>query len=126
MTVRSTHRAIALSVATVLLAWPAVGQINPFRGGGGSGPDLTKEDLALMEEAGAKLRSPAASVGATEDWHDDATGNHGTVSLLDIRQDGGLPCRKIRHDFVIAKKADRSSYVYDVCQLPTGEWKMKF
>ena len=97
--------------------------INPF--GVNSGATLGKEDYKLAREAVVKLLDEKTlTVGSYDTWHNPASGNHGTFTILDIFTSKGMPCRKVNSHTVYRKVgANPRNFTLDVCKLPSGEWK---
>ena len=116
----------ALSVASILVFETSViAQINPFSRSDSGG--LTRDDLQLLEAASSRLyEADRPQVGATEKWSNPETGTTGTVSLVEVFDKDGMPCRKLRHD--IAKRGETANQVYvsNRCRVQSGEWKLLF
>jgi surface antigen len=113
----------ALAVASIFVfESSASAQINPFaRSSGGS---VTKDDLQFIEAASSKLyKTDNPQVGATERWSNPATGNAGTVSLVQVFEKDGMPCRKLRHSIAIKGSKDPQIYIFNRCRVQSGEWK---
>lgn len=101
----------ALSVTSILVIdAPAVAQINPFaRANGGR---VTNGELQLIEAASSKLyKTDNPQVGATERWNNPSTGNAGTVSLIQVFEKDGMPCRKLRHRISMSGLKDQQIYM---------------
>ena len=111
------------AVAVLSLGAPAFAQINPFaRGSGGS---VTGDDLKLIDAASSKLyKTDNPQVGASEKWSNPTTGNAGTVSLTQIFEKDGMPCRKLRHSIKLAGTKDSQIYIFNRCRVKSGEWKL--
>ncbi len=98
----------------------AIAQVGPF---GRDGLNLDSEDLAAIDGAASKLGQPNSTVGQTENWQNPKTGRSGSISVLQTFERYGLPCQKRRYTVDSTVKAPGSSYVMDLCRLPSGEWK---
>src|SRR4051794_22363924 len=95
-TMRAASYALAV-VCALVLGTAAFAQINPFGRSGSGG--LTADDLELLEAAASKLyTADNPRVGATESWTNPNTGDTGTVSLIEVFEKDGMPCRKLRHN----------------------------
>lgn len=119
-------RKIEIVAATMLLlvAVNADAQnINPF---GRYASDLmTEEDRHLAEQASARIYQAAApSIGTSETWHNPATGNHGTVTLVGFREYQGLPCRTLRHMLELKGRDKPIELVLNRCRTEDGQWKL--
>jgi surface antigen len=100
-------------------------QINPFgRPGAPRTTDLSQEDMDRMNTAAASLREDESTpIGTSKTWQNPNSGASGTVTLLQRYQRQDMSCRKLRHDFRDIK-AHASSFVFDICRTPGGEWKI--
>jgi surface antigen len=118
---RASLRLIAaLSLLTV--AAPATAQINPFSR---YQNNITNEDLRLIEAASTKLyKTDSPQVGATERWNNPNTGNSGTVTLTQVFEKDGMPCRKLRHRITVKGEKDPAVYIFNRCRVKSGEWKL--
>jgi surface antigen len=100
----------------------ALAQINPFaRGDSG----VTRDDAKFIEEASSKIyKADNPQVGATEKWSNPGTGNSGTVSLIQLYEKDGMPCRKLRHRISTKGSKDPQIYIFSRCRVKSGEWKL--
>ena len=99
----------------------AVAQINPF---GRSGSGVSGDDTKYIEAASSKLyKADNPQVGAVEKWSNPATGNSGTVSLMQVFEKDGMPCRKLRHNIKVHDQKDPVVYIFSRCRVKSGEWK---
>jgi hypothetical protein len=101
---------------------PANAQINPF--GRNNRLNLTSEDFQIMGDAASALTRDAARPGQTATWDNPATGTSGTIELLETFQKDGMPCQKRRYVFNNERKFGTSTFVLNVCRIPSGEWKV--
>jgi len=67
--------------------------------------------------------TPPPANGTQYEWSNSATGNSGTITLLDSREHQGMPCRRIRYDFSIRNVSTNFSFVQERCQVASGEWR---
>jgi surface antigen len=110
--------ALALCSATAAYA-----QINPFRGY--KGPTLNSQDIALGREAARKLLdNDNAAVGGSEQWENADTGHHGTITLLNLFQRSGMPCRTLQSRVEYKAPAKPRTLTLKVCRTQAGEWKL--
>jgi len=115
--------AIAL-VAMAVLVTEAAAQVSPFRR---AGLNLTKEDFALLEAAGAKLYAKETpKVGAAESWANEESKNSGTVILVAAYTWNNMPCRRMTHQIMAAGRKDPHSVQIDRCRTPSGDWKVRY
>jgi surface antigen len=119
----ATGRTFLLLLAALLaigVAAPASAQINPF----GRDQRITNEDLQLIDAASSKLyKTETPQLGAAERWSNPTTGNSGTVTLTQIFEKSGMPCRKLRHSIRVKGAKDPVVYIFDRCRVKSGEWK---
>ncbi len=121
---RNAGVVLALGSCLIILASTAVtmAQINPF--GRAGTIDLNNDDLQLMNGAASKLGQENSAIGQTETWQNPKSGRSGSISLMETFQKYGLPCQKRRYVVDKTVKSQGSTYVMDLCRLPTGEWKL--
>jgi surface antigen len=120
MATLKTSMLLLAALLAIGLAVPASAQINPF----GRDQRITNEDLRLIDAASAKLyKTETPQVGAVERWTNPATGNSGTVTLTQIFEKSGMPCRKLRHSIRVKGAKDPVIYIFDRCRVKSGEWK---
>jgi hypothetical protein len=115
--------AIVVAVGALAGTPSAQAQINPFRSY--SGPTLTKEDISAGSGAFQKLlnREPA-SVGDTETWIDNNTGNQGKFTLRRIFQRSGMPCRAVASEIAYKRTKTKREFTLTACRVASGEWKL--
>jgi surface antigen len=124
ITMRAASYTLAV-VSALVLSTAAFAQINPFGRAGGGG--LTADDLTLLEAASSKLYAvDSPRVGATERWNNPTSGNAGTVSLIEVFEKDGMPCRKLRHNIAMNGAKDQQVYTSNRCRVQSGEWKLLF
>ena len=98
----------------------AVAQINPF----GRSGSVSGDDTKYIEAASSKIyKADNPQVGAVEKWSNPATGNSGTVSLIQVFEKDGMPCRKLRHNIRVHDQKDPVVYIFSRCRVKSGEWK---
>lgn len=96
-------------------------QMNPLKAVTG----MSKEDLAAMEAAAAKLYTdPTTTPGSTEDW-EAPSGTGGTVRLVQWYQYQDMPCARLFHELQRAEAGDPQTFTIDRCQVSSGEWKIR-
>lgn len=101
-------------------AAPLAQAANPFRG---SGFQLGEGDAALLEAAAQSLYlTEIATVGTIVHWDNPETGNRGTVTLIAIHEQQGLPCRRLQHDIELRRVRDPYRFIVDRCRSGDGEW----
>lgn len=109
------------ALALLAVAAPATAQINPF----GRYQSVSQEDLQIIEAAAAKLyKTDSPNVGATEQWSNPNTGSSGTVTLTQVFDKDGMPCRKLRHRITTKDDKDPKTYIFNRCRVKSGEWKL--
>ncbi len=100
--------------------------LNPF---GPTGLPLNHQDYAAMKSAADPLRNDdSLPIGTTRDWSNPASGNSGTVTLLERfqydYQGGKLPCRKLKYRIVLRNHSDPYNLALNFCRLAAGGWKI--
>jgi surface antigen len=115
----SLYLVAAISILTVTA--PASAQINPFS----RDQRITPEDLQLIESASLKLyKTDSPKVGAAERWSNPKSGNAGTVTLTQIFEKDGMPCRKLRHRITPKGEKEPATYIFNRCRVKGGDWKL--
>ncbi|HVJ55954.1 MAG TPA: RT0821/Lpp0805 family surface protein [Aliidongia sp.] len=110
--------AIALGPSTMAGAAPAEQESHFIAG------HPTRSDFAMMKDIGLRLyRRDDAVKGASEAWQNSQSGHHGTISVLDIFERSGVPCRKVRYQTVFDVTTS-TDYVLNWCRTTEGEWKV--
>lgn len=123
-TKRQVWGAALFMAAAALFAADAAAQVSPFKR---VGLNLTKEDLALVEAAAAKLYAGEnPRIGSIETWSNEKSKIGGTVVLIAVYTWNNLPCRRVSHQIVAATRRDPYSVQIDRCQVASGEWKIRF
>jgi surface antigen len=101
----------------------AQAQINPFRGY--KGPTLNSQDYSLAREAARKLLdNDSAAVGSAEQWENADSGHHGTITLMNLFQRSGMPCRTLQSRVEYAAPAKPRTVTLRACHTQAGEWKL--
>src|SRR5271166_706623 len=91
------QRILTLLVVAVCLSQPALAQINPFRGNGGT--PLNRDDIAALADATNRLLDqPQLVAGASETWSNPQSGISGTVIAGSAVTRHGMACRTLRED----------------------------
>ena len=122
MVTMRTVSGVVAAAAILVLSSSAFAQINPFARS--SGGDITGDDLKLIDAASSKLyKTDNPKVGASEKWSNPTTGNSGTVSLVQVFEKDGMPCRKLRHSIAVKGNKDPQIYIFNRCRVKSGEWK---
>ena len=122
--VKAALRMLA-AVSVLATGAPVFAQgISPF-GRYSATEHITTEDRRIMESLSAKLyQADNPQIGATEHWSNPKSGNSGTVSLIEVFEKDGMPCRKMRHRITIKGMKDPMIFVFNRCRLQSGEWKV--
>jgi surface antigen len=118
----NTLRAL-LVVLTVGILWTqtTAAQVNPF----GDSLDLKDSDIAMLQAAASALfQDDKARLGQTESWSNPKTGNSGAVSLLELFQHAGMPCKRLQHSIKQKGHADLIIYQFARCRTGDGSWKL--
>ncbi len=99
-------------------------QVNPFRTSRiGSG--LSDQDLQMMGDAGARLyQHDTVAAGAKDQWSNPASGNSGTLTVLQSFTRHGMACRKVRYNIHLRARSTPRSYTVNWCKTPSGAWKI--
>ena len=118
----STKVKLAVSFAVALAALPAQAQ---FMGPGWkTHVALTRADLDMIR-ATVTGRIHNARPGSTASWSNPASGNSGTVKLLDVFHRQGRRCERIEYHNIPANKARPTErLVMTSCRQPDGTWKL--
>jgi surface antigen len=110
-----------LLVSALLWADPARTQVNPF----GDSLDLEESDVAMLQAAAnALFQDDKARVGQSETWNNPETGNSGAVSILQLFEHEGLPCKRLQHAIKQKGHADQNIYQFARCRTNDGSWKL--
>ena len=123
--VRSAARRLPVLVACAVTGFASVahGQVNPL---GRAGINLTDQDLKMIMAAAEPLfKNTQAKAGTVVVWHNEATGNFGTIELVGLSEFQGMPCRRLRHIVSIKKEKDPRRVTTERCRTESGEWKIK-
>lgn len=113
---------LALSLALAASGAGGAGaQINPLKGD----IAMSKEELAAMAAAGAKLYDdPTTEPGTAERWQ-ASSGTAGTVRLAETYEFDGMPCARLQHEVQRAGAGDPQAFTIDRCRTADGEWKIR-
>lgn len=99
----------------------ALAQVNPF----GDSLDLKESDIAMLQTAASALfQNEKAQVGQTESWKNPKTGNSGNVSVLELFEHAGMPCKRLQHSIKQKGHADLIIYQFARCRVGDGSWKL--
>jgi len=118
----------AVVMTMILMAVPAYqaeAQINPFRNS--AAQDLTEKDLEIIGAAAKplyKVENP--EVGKSAAWTNPESGNFGTIELVEVYEWRKMPCRKLQHLMQVKGWRDTLNMTVDRCQIPSGEWRIRF
>jgi len=82
---------------------------------------FTKEDLRLQRAAAAAVLASDESQ-AEQVWHNEKSGNSGTVTLLSRSTIEARPCRLIRVQAHARLRKD--VWTWNVCRAGSGEWRI--
>ncbi|HEX3348504.1 MAG TPA: hypothetical protein VHS58_10445 [Acetobacteraceae bacterium] len=86
---------------------------------------LPLPDLSSAGEASKPLyQSPDAKPGQTATWTTPENGDSGTATLVEALRMQGMPCRKIRYDFVTGPSKAKRTYTVNWCHTDAGEWRI--
>lgn len=112
---------VLLLVSALLWAESATAQVNPF----GDSLDLEESDVAMLQAAASTLfQDDNARIGQTETWNNPETGNSGAVSILQLFEHEGLPCKRLQHAIKQKGRADQNIYQFARCRTNDGSWKL--
>jgi surface antigen len=116
---------IRRSVPALLLlaiAMPALAQWRDVRP---HGNPMTRTDLDHQGgSARSLLEAEPAPVGGSREWRNPETGAYGTVTLLNVLQRRGAPCRALRYVYTTRGSAQPSEMSFTLCRTAEGEWKI--
>jgi surface antigen len=115
----SLYLTAAISILTA--AHTATAQINPFS----RNRLITDDDLQLIEAASSKLyKVDSPQLGTTEQWSNSNSGNAGSVTLTQVFEQDGMPCRKLLHRITVKGEQEPAMFVFNRCRVKSGEWKL--
>jgi len=123
---RGVRKIVLLAGFLALVSGASYAQMSAF---GPWGLPLTSHDLKEMGKAVQPLLTDdSIPIGTTNQWSNSASGNHGSVQLLErfeTQYEGNnLPCRKIRYHIEVKGNADPYNVVLDRCKVADGSWKI--
>jgi surface antigen len=115
---------LVLAFCLGLLPVASNAQVNPFRSSRiGSG--LSDQDRQMMSDAGARLyENDTVAAGAKDQWSNPASGNGGTVTVLQNFTQHGMACHKVKYDIRLRARTTPRSYTVNWCKTASGAWKM--
>jgi surface antigen len=114
---------LMVCVASAGFAAGALAQVNPF--GPYSADHLTADDRRLAEAASREVvQASAPRVGEARSWSNSASGNSGTITLVEIHDYQGMPCRTLQHSVQLKERAEPVVFRIDRCRTQAGEWKI--
>lgn len=90
---------------------------------------LTHHDYKVMDAARKPLLiDDSLPIGATREWINPRSGNHGTIQLMKRfeyeYQGSKLPCRELRYHVVVKGNADPYNFTLNRCKVADGSWKI--
>ncbi len=119
-------RSIALlaALALGLAALPMAARALPDTGTR-LGLGLTRADSAAASTAARELyQRDDIPAGAAAAWNNPKSRNHGTIKVMEVFTQAGMPCRKMQYEFFLYRRAGDRSYVETLCRTPEGAWKI--
>ena len=120
--VMTLQRLLTLMVVAVCLSQPALAQINPFRGSGGT--PLNRDDIAALTDATYRLLDqPQLVAGASETWSNPQSGVSGTVTAGSAVKRHGLACRVVQYERTVPNRTANRSTTLTLCKTKDG-WKI--
>lgn len=92
------------------------------------GGRLNHHDLKAMAAADEPLLTDdTLPIGATREWSNPESGDHGTVQLVkrfEYTYEGNkLPCRELKYHTILSNTADPYNYTLNRCKVADGSWK---
>ncbi len=85
---------------------------------------VTRSDTVTMKAIGIRLyKRDVAQKGSSEVWRNPKSGHHGKITVLDVFERAGEPCRKVHYETTF-DAANETSYLVTWCRTPKGEWKI--
>jgi hypothetical protein len=113
-------RALAAFLAVGVLASPALSQSNLGELRDSPTSKFTPQDFEMLWAA-IDAVSRDKAIGASKSWDNAATGNGGTIKLLNVfTSTDGRDCRRLRVDN--HAKSLKGSSKQIVCASPEGKW----
>jgi hypothetical protein len=101
-------------------------QISPFGNPRRQPQGLVQGDRDLMSAAEEQLNSEQpVHPGDKRDWHNPQSGNSGSVRVLRLFTDAGLPCHSLAYDVSFKAKRPGRTYTLNWCKAKDGAWKIK-
>src|SRR5215813_762316 len=119
--VKTTRVVLVMLTLALVCAQTALAQVNPF----GDSLDLKESDIAMLQAAASALfQNEKAQIGQTESWKNPKTGNSGAVSLVELFEHAGMPCKRLQHSIKQKGHADLITYQFARCRTGDGSWKL--
>jgi hypothetical protein len=85
---------------------------------------LDKEDAQYQRNAAlGLLNTDPPRIGQASEWKNPRSGAHGTVTMLQVSQKRGLPCRTMRYVVAASRVAEAMDLTVTLCKTSTGTWK---
>jgi surface antigen len=89
------------------------------------GFSMTKEDGARQRAAARTLLNASPPpVGRSETWSNPASGAHGTVTMIGVSEEKGLPCREMRFSVTSRGSTRPVDLTFTLCRTRDGSWKI--
>jgi len=125
---RNVRHIVLLASVLAVLGGACYAESLMFDLSGPLGGRLNHHDLKAMAAADQPLLTDdTLALGATREWSNPASGDHGTVQLVkrfEYTYEGNkLPCRELRYHTVLANTADPYNYTLNRCKVADGSWK---
>ena len=116
------HLLLPLLLIAISLTEPALGQINPFRGGRGT-PLSAGDITALTDATNRLLDQPHVASGAKETWSNPESGASGTATAGSAVKRQGLACRVVRYQIAMPNQRSERNRTLTWCKTKDG-WKI--
>ena len=126
---RGTSSVVLLACFMAISSTGSYGAYVDFGLAGPFAVRLTHHDLKAMRAAAQPLLDDdSLPIGATREWNNPESGDHGTIQLLKRfeyeYQGTKLPCREIRYHIQVTGNADPYNYKLNRCKVADGSWKI--
>lgn len=82
---------------------------------------FTEKDLAIANEKALEVLESGTD-GETYEWRNEATGSHGSYTLLETAERNGKRCRRVRV-YDVGGPAEMTTS-HTVCREADGDWKI--
>jgi len=116
------HFLLPLLLIAMSLTEPALGQINPFRGGRGT-PLSASDITALTDATNRLLDQPHVASGAKETWSNPESGASGTATAGSAVKRQGLACRVVSYQIALPNQRSERNRTLTWCKTKDG-WKI--